>query len=74
VDVRTTALQMRETLKGLQAVAVNVAVDNTSTPERDLIGPDVLAVLQANAELRLRQNGIRVQENVDAVPGRPVLG
>jgi hypothetical protein len=59
----------RRSLNGLQALRVEVVVSGPEPAEAASLG----SMLQTNVELRLRQNRVRVQENVEGIPGRPVL-
>jgi len=55
----------RATLKDLQAVKVTVFVSV------DSLQVGLAQALQADVELRLRQSRIKVQDDVEKVPGRP---
>jgi hypothetical protein len=55
----------RKSLQGLQTIQVKVIIDQTIELSR--------VVLQTDAELRLRQNRIRVADDVEQVSGRPML-
>lgn len=58
----------RRTLKGLQSIHVRVL-----SRENGPLDAANLEVLRATAELRLRQNGIKVLDEPDVAQGHPVL-
>jgi hypothetical protein len=61
----------RPSLKGLEGVFVQISLWNEQ--DKVLLDDSALGELLMQAQLKLRQNGIKVQNKLDAISGRPVL-